>query len=41
MVLGFRKHGNMASMQHVKSAESDADFFAFGVQLFDVVEYHN
>jgi hypothetical protein len=30
----------MASMQHVKGTERDTDLFAFGVQLFDMIEDH-
>ena len=28
-------------MQHIKGAECDADLFAVGVQLFNVIEYHS
>ena len=40
MILGFAQHGNVPGVQHVKGAEGDANLFAIGMQLFDVVEYH-
>jgi hypothetical protein len=30
----------MAGMQHVECAEGDADAFAVGLELFDVIEDH-
>jgi hypothetical protein len=40
VILGFRKHGYVSGMQHVKCAENNADLFTIGVQLLDVIEYH-
>jgi hypothetical protein len=41
VVLGFRKHGDVPGMQHVKGAKGDADAFAVGLELFDVIEDHS
>jgi hypothetical protein len=30
----------VSGMQHVKGAENNANFFAFGMQLFDMIENH-
>jgi hypothetical protein len=40
VILGLTQHGHMASMQHVESAESYTNAFAFGFELFNVIEYH-
>jgi hypothetical protein len=40
VILGFRKHGYVSGMQHVKGAENNANFFTFGMQLFDMIENH-
>ena len=40
VILGFRKHGYVSGMQHVKCAENNADLFTIGMQLLDVIEYH-